>query len=1244
MSTRFKRSIVLAAAIALTAPFLLAPPQAEAGAQLGACTQTAFAVFAANGGSVGTQIGSDSSAVTVTPGQQLFVDIQENFTTQLKQYKFGGMWRSWGGSWMAIEALGGTDTSKWEYWDSSYADHAVGAITQHFGNTTRGTFTFESDNNATTLSYPTAGSGIVESWFIVQAPTTAGRYELTWWQNAVGTVGCTINIQVDITVPSVPSAPVLYPSDGANQIAFNNIGQSTTTPIIRASATYTSTFNRFQVEFNTASDFSGTAYTQTFSGTYSSATAYNLQTTATLGLPTTNGATYYVRARASPDGGTNYSPWSSGSWSYTYQSSGDPKWTQTADGQFDADTLTYVQTDPPNNRVKLLGYSPFLYVYQNGAYAYLSDFLGGATAPERSRTDLIDLTGRVQAVNGQIKLKITEEMDETTYLDRVYLLVDGRTISAENGPAALAKADGQYLVMQKGDEHYLAFAVPPDFHKIEFAAQGYYLLSSPATGQLATGQSNRPNDGQGNGLLVIVLIVGAVTVVTLFGLKGKLKKIGRRTLIVIVISAIILPPWLVPPKAQAGGATAPACNQTAFAVFADNGGSVGAQIGSDNSPVTIYPGDRLFVAIQENFTTQLSQYPFGGKWRSWGGTFAAIASQGSSNATQWVYWNSDYADLTANAIPTHFGNTTRGTFDFESNYTGTALKYPAGGTGIIESWFVVQAPNAAGRYELQWYSTTNLTSCGTITITVDITDALPTAGTVMSPPVDYTWVPGAVKWGQASWGADQTGGTVAMQVYYKSAADCDTRVPDSAIAGNSTGISASPIDLSNLNTTTYGRICLKATLGSSGGQTPYLNDWSVTWNTSAVTSLADDTNPGNATIGPGGSRTAVDAFTMSVSAGSDTISSFTVALATNTTSSIHLIEVTNSDGSVTYGSATDPTSNSPTVAVTGLTLGTSSSSLRIYITPKTATAMPPPPGQTYSVTATIADWSGTNTAHSGSDGGSATLTVDNLSPDNVTNATSTPDDGQATINWTNPASDFAHVIVARATSTPNTGTPTEGTTPNIGAAIGNGIVIYNSNGGSTNSTGLTNGTTYYYKIWAADSYDNYSQNGAEVSATPFLPTVSCNTNITATSFNSLATSSVATAATNASTTMTCTYAAGCTLNVNDQGNGTSPGLNRTTAPSHLIPSNTATLLAGVEGYGIQAALTGTGSGGTLTLNPTYAKTGNDVGGLSRNTTVLASSTGAVANREVIVTHKAAISTVTYAGDYTDTITYSCTGN
>ena len=161
-------------------------------------------------------------------------------------------------------------------------------------------------------------------------------------------------------------------------------------------------------------------------------------------------------------------------------------------------------------------------------------------------------------------------------------------------------------------------------------------------------------------------------------------------------------------------------------------------------------------------------------------------------------------------------------------------------------------------------------------------------------------------------------------------------------------------------------------------------------------------------------------------------------------------------------------------------------------------------------------------------------------------------------------------------------------------------------------------------------------------------TVSCSTSISSTSFGTLDSGSIFTSSPNASTTMTC-GGTGCALYIKDAGGGGNPGLYNTTSSALIRSPNTAlsatsTLVAGTEGYGIQATTTTSGSGGTLTIVNRYRTTGNSVGGLLLSDTILASSTSAVTGREVVVTHKAAVSGGTYSGTYLDTITYSCVLN
>ncbi len=157
--------------------------------------------------------------------------------------------------------------------------------------------------------------------------------------------------------------------------------------------------------------------------------------------------------------------------------------------------------------------------------------------------------------------------------------------------------------------------------------------------------------------------------------------------------------------------------------------------------------------------------------------------------------------------------------------------------------------------------------------------------------------------------------------------------------------------------------------------------------------------------------------------------------------------------------------------------------------------------------------------------------------------------------------------------------------------------------------------------------------------------VSCTTDIGSSSFGTLSIAGISSSTPATNVSNSCNSGGGCTIYVNDAGNGGSPGLYAAAATSTpLIASATATLATSSEGYGIQAATTGAGSGGTLTLSSTYLKTGANVGGLTIAPTQIASSTVPIASRIINVSAYAAISGLTKAGSYADTITYSCSGN
>lgn len=195
---------------------------------------------------------------------------------------------------------------------------------------------------------------------------------------------------------------------------------------------------------------------------------------------------------------------------------------------------------------------------------------------------------------------------------------------------------------------------------------------------------------------------------------------------------------------------------------------------------------------------------------------------------------------------------------------------------------------------------------------------------------------------------------------------------------------------------------------------------------------------------------------------------------------------------------------------------------------------------------------------------------------------------------------------------------------------------------------LVNGLFSTYEGFVYPDYAAAATSSAVTVSASVTAAISCSTDTGSIAFGTLTDSSVATATSNVSTTISCVNSsAGCTLYAKDAGSGSNPGLWNSTS-SKLIASASSTLIAGTEGYGINATTTATGSGAALTI-PVHYRLGSDtatttVGGLTISNQTLSTASATSSNRETVVRHKAAIATATPAGNYNDTITYECTAN
>ncbi|MDP2598346.1 MAG: hypothetical protein Q8P49_00780 [Candidatus Liptonbacteria bacterium] len=272
------------------------------------------------------------------------------------------------------------------------------------------------------------------------------------------------------------------------------------------------------------------------------------------------------------------------------------------------------------------------------------------------------------------------------------------------------------------------------------------------------------------------------------------------------------------------------------------------------------------------------------------------------------------------------------------------------------------------------------------------------------------------------------------------------------------------------------------TNGGTGGQGIIV----ITYTPRAII-LADGTQPAGVTIGPGANATTSAVFTFQTNDGTSTITLATTTVSTST--GIFQIQITNDAGTTVYGSSTNPTSSIRSISLSGMNVSTTLTQFRILIKPLDATSMPAVPGGTYVITSTLTAWADSKgLLQDGANTTSSPVTIDNASPGNVSNASGTASSGQVNFSWDNPGdTDFATTTIVRTTSTTGvTWVPTEGIyyTPGQAVTATNTIAcVVASSTSNCTDTSVVNGTTYYYKIFTADNFLNYS--GPQSSATAF---------------------------------------------------------------------------------------------------------------------------------------------------------------
>ncbi len=261
-----------------------------------------------------------------------------------------------------------------------------------------------------------------------------------------------------------------------------------------------------------------------------------------------------------------------------------------------------------------------------------------------------------------------------------------------------------------------------------------------------------------------------------------------------------------------------------------------------------------------------------------------------------------------------------------------------------------------------------------------------------------------------------------------------------------------------------------------------------------ATMVGNGTDPGFVTAcpAPNGGATFMDAFTLRTSVGNDTVTGVKVTLSTGLYQRLSKVEITSNDDvdPTVFGHIDTPGSDTVTIPLdTNITVDETETQYRVRITPKSHADIP---AGSYTLQGTVIEITSTNPKIY-KDLGSGWVTIDNTSPGTPT-ISGIPGDEQVKLTWTNPFGTSEVVLVKNTSEI--TGTPVEGeqySTNPPNNTIGDSTVIYVGLDANPpdppdlTDTGLTNGTNYYYKIFAKDSCGNYSTGATPPSPYYYTP-------------------------------------------------------------------------------------------------------------------------------------------------------------
>jgi hypothetical protein len=117
---------------------------------------------------------------------------------------------------------------------------------------------------------------------------------------------------------------------------------------------------------------------------------------------------------------------------------------------------------------------PVVFIFDGESYIENTEIIENCVGKSQERTNFTFIQDSI-IIDNQIKIKIKELKEETSYINSIILIAGENEIIPDNCPSELLEDDDNYIILSKDEEIELTFSLDAVYREVFLKTRGYYI-------------------------------------------------------------------------------------------------------------------------------------------------------------------------------------------------------------------------------------------------------------------------------------------------------------------------------------------------------------------------------------------------------------------------------------------------------------------------------------------------------------------------------------------------------------------------------------------------------------------------------------------------------------------------------------------------------------------------------------------------------------------------------------------------